>query len=83
ISIEEIDAVFITHEHSDHIYGVEVLSRNYNIPVYSNQLTTDSILARNYIKCHISPIRAAKFLNSNCGKKINDLIAFYCIEVIL
>lgn len=50
ISIEEIDAVFITHEHTDHTCGVEVLSRNCNIPVYSNHLTTDSILARNAIK---------------------------------
>lgn len=50
ISIEEIDAVFITHEHNDHTYGVEVLSRNYNIPVYSNQLTTDNIISRNHIK---------------------------------
>lgn len=63
ISIEEIDAVFITHEHTDHIYGVEVLSRNYNIPVYSNQLTTDSILARNFIK--------RKDLFNSFDKKIN------------
>lgn len=50
ISIEEIDAVFITHEHTDHIYGVEVLSRNYNIPVYSSHLTMKNILDRDFIK---------------------------------
>ncbi len=32
----EIDGIFITHEHSDHIKGVGVLSRKYNIPIYAN-----------------------------------------------
>lgn len=35
----EIDAIFVTHEHSDHIKGVGVLSRRYNIPVYANEAT--------------------------------------------
>ena len=34
--IEDLDALFVTHEHHDHIHGVGVLSRRYNIPVYSN-----------------------------------------------
>ncbi|WP_139906086.1 MBL fold metallo-hydrolase [Clostridium thermarum] len=36
---EEIDAIFVTHEHSDHIKGVGILSRKYNIPIYTNELT--------------------------------------------
>ena len=34
-----IDAIFVTHEHSDHIKGVGVLSRKYNIPIYANEDT--------------------------------------------
>ena len=34
--IEDLDAVFVTHEHQDHIHGVGVISRRYQIPVYSN-----------------------------------------------
>jgi phosphoribosyl 1,2-cyclic phosphodiesterase len=34
--IEELDAIFVTHEHHDHIQGVGVLSRRFQIPVYSN-----------------------------------------------
>lgn len=34
LSIKNIKAIFISHEHIDHIRGVEVLSRKYNIPVY-------------------------------------------------
>jgi phosphoribosyl 1,2-cyclic phosphodiesterase len=29
-----VKAIFISHEHSDHIRGVEVLSRKYQLPVY-------------------------------------------------
>jgi phosphoribosyl 1,2-cyclic phosphodiesterase len=39
LSIEKVKAVFITHEHIDHIRGIEVLSRKYQIPVYINEGT--------------------------------------------
>jgi phosphoribosyl 1,2-cyclic phosphodiesterase len=34
-----LDGIFITHEHIDHVKGVGVLSRRYNIPVYANEAT--------------------------------------------
>ena len=33
---EQIDAVLVTHEHSDHVSGIGVLSRRYDIPIYAN-----------------------------------------------
>ncbi len=33
---DSIDAVVVTHEHSDHIKGIGIISRRYNIPVYAN-----------------------------------------------
>jgi len=39
LSPESLTAILVTHEHSDHIRGVGVLSRRYNIPVYINQAT--------------------------------------------
>ena len=41
INIEpsSIDAILITHEHSDHIKGLGIFSKNYNIPVYANSET--------------------------------------------
>jgi phosphoribosyl 1,2-cyclic phosphodiesterase len=39
VDITKIDALFVTHEHIDHIKGVGVISRRYNIPVYANSLT--------------------------------------------
>jgi len=37
--IEKVKAIFISHEHSDHIRGVEVLSKKYCLPVYINEAT--------------------------------------------
>lgn len=35
----ELDAILVTHEHSDHIKGVGILARKYNIPIYANEKT--------------------------------------------
>lgn len=34
-----IDAILVTHEHSDHTAGIGVLSRRYRIPVFANEGT--------------------------------------------
>ncbi|WP_288623291.1 MBL fold metallo-hydrolase [uncultured Streptococcus sp.] len=46
---ENLDAIFITHEHSDHIKGVGVLARRYNLDVYANEKTWQMIDERNMI----------------------------------
>lgn len=42
-SAGEIDAILVTHEHSDHVRGVGILSRKHNIPVYANENTWDAM----------------------------------------
>jgi phosphoribosyl 1,2-cyclic phosphodiesterase len=39
LSMKPVKAIFISHEHSDHIRGVEVLSKKYKLPVYITELT--------------------------------------------
>src|SRR5690606_23235302 len=39
LNIQKVKAVFISHEHSDHIRGVPVLTKKYGIPVYITPLT--------------------------------------------
>ena len=38
-SIQKIKAIFISHEHSDHIRGLSVLSQKYQLPVYITSAT--------------------------------------------
>ena len=37
--ISEIDAICISHEHSDHTNGIRILSKRYQIPIYTNYAT--------------------------------------------
>lgn len=40
---EDIDAVVVTHEHTDHIKGVGILSRKHNVPIYANEQTWNAM----------------------------------------
>lgn len=39
LSPKELSGILITHEHSDHISGVGVLSRRYDLPIFANEGT--------------------------------------------
>jgi len=39
VDISEISAILVTHEHSDHVKGVAVLSRRFQLPVFVNNPT--------------------------------------------
>lgn len=43
VSIEDIDAIFITHEHTDHTQSIATLSKKYNIPIYANYETWEAM----------------------------------------
>ena len=45
LTMADVDGVLITHEHSDHIKGLGVLSRKYEIPIYGTRETLDEIAA--------------------------------------
>jgi phosphoribosyl 1,2-cyclic phosphodiesterase len=40
---EQLDGILLTHEHGDHICGLEVLSRKFDVPIYCNALTAEAV----------------------------------------
>ncbi len=44
VDIQDIDAVFVTHEHIDHIQGLKILGLRLGIPVFANQETAKGIV---------------------------------------
>jgi len=45
-SLNVIDAVFLTHEHSDHAQGIRGLAKRAGLPVFANRDTADAIQAK-------------------------------------
>lgn len=39
VTPSSIDAILVTHEHTDHIKGISAISRKFDIPVFANQET--------------------------------------------
>ena len=73
VSIEEnlssIDAILITHEHSDHIKGLSTISKKYDIPVYATKKTFDAMPSQK----EKIPIKNINFFNVNEKFNIKNL----------
>lgn len=55
LSLDKIKAIFISHEHGDHIKGVQTLSKKYNLPVYitpqtlsNSHLVLENVLIKSF-----------------------------------
>jgi phosphoribosyl 1,2-cyclic phosphodiesterase len=42
-TLHDVQAIFITHEHSDHVCGLPVLTKRHKIPVYCNRKTAAAL----------------------------------------
>lgn len=43
VALHELDGILITHEHSDHVSGLEVLCKKHPVPVFCNPLTAEAL----------------------------------------
>jgi phosphoribosyl 1,2-cyclic phosphodiesterase len=59
VAPSQLNAILVTHEHADHVHGVGLLSRRYNIPVYLSEGTSRGLR---------KPVQAAGHLA--CGQQL-------------
>lgn len=62
----KIKAIFITHEHSDHIRGADVLARKLNIPIFATKAT----IKNSFLCSNVDLIRS---ISKNSTTEINGL----------
>jgi phosphoribosyl 1,2-cyclic phosphodiesterase len=43
VSPEQLDGILLTHEHGDHVCGLEVLCRKLDVPIYANAQTAEAV----------------------------------------
>lgn len=70
IDASDIDAILVTHEHSDHVQGLGTLSKKFDIPVYANKKTWDAMSTQ---RDKINDYNI-NFFNNNENFEIGDLI---------
>ena len=64
VSPHQLSAILVTHEHADHVHGVGLLSRRYNLPVY---------LSSGTLRGMRKPVEAAGFLSGGQGLQLGAL----------
>lgn len=59
LDITAVKAVFVTHDHSDHISGLKILTKKHDIPVYALPYTLQKLEGWGYINstgCEVTPL---------------------------
>ena len=61
----DLDAIFLTHEHSDHTQGAGVLAKRFSLPIYANRGTWKGFLpkAKRLKEEHIKVFKSNEFIN--------------------
>ena len=74
--ITNINAIFITHEHIDHVKGLSVLSNKYDIPIHMTRFSAEEYLRKNpkaqnivthdlHFECSVGSVKAKSFFSSH------------------
>src|SRR2546430_15691849 len=69
VTPEQLDCVLLTHEHGDHICGLEVLCRKFDVPIYCNALTAEEVRSDRSFERH----RNARIVGTSAEFSISDI----------
>jgi len=72
---QKIKAIFITHEHSDHIKGADVFARKFNVPIFATKKTIENgfLCSKSDL---INPIKNNETINLN-GVEVEAFSKFH------
>lgn len=68
-SLADVDAIFVTHEHTDHCHGVGVLARRYGMDIYANKGTWEAMAN----KVGKIPLEQKHIIAPNSVKDLGDI----------
>ena len=61
LSMKKVKAIFITHEHRDHVKGVRMLSKKYQLPVYiTNATLQNRVSVKRHLAVHFEAYKPVK-----------------------
>ncbi len=63
-----VKAIFITHEHGDHISGLKVFAKKFHVPIYGEEKTIENLIQKDKI-----PVGADVRIISNQGVEVEDM----------
>ena len=66
-AITDVQAIFLTHEHGDHVCGLPVLAKRHNIPVHCNRLTAE------YLQPQMPGFSGWRLFDSGATMELGDL----------
>ena len=69
LSLSDISAIFVTHEHVDHVKGLEVISKNAKIPVFMTEGCARALIKDK--SSHILPVLS--MFRGDISAKIGDI----------
>ena len=67
---EQLDGVLLTHEHGDHVCGLEVLCRKFDLPIYANAQTAEAVRS----DCALDRRRNWRIFRTGAEFKICDVL---------
>lgn len=73
VRMDDLSGILVTHEHIDHIRGLDIISKKYDIPIYANAQTWEQLLPKlpNIQAKNVREIEAQDFyINDVCVQPI-------------
>lgn len=55
LSIESVQGMFITHEHTDHVSALHTLTKKYSFPIFMSEKTAEAVLSANLLADGVEP----------------------------